>query len=260
MEDIYLETILDDDSKVLGEIYVITNTINNKRYVGQTLTHRLNHRKYRPFGIYGRFKDHISEALCNTKAKQCTYLNNAIRKNGKGAFVVELVERCVKENLNEREIYYISEFNTLFPDGYNLTPGGKVVSQANFKNTSDNKGFAKQSRSHPKTDETKKLISSRLKERFITNPELKEQRRIHAQQQHQQQRLRKFGNVALDDDLNKYIHPVINKTTQQVHIYKVIVNGVATRFYVNQLSQNEVQKQALEFLQTLKNNMKSLAT
>ena len=29
--------------------------------------------------ILGRFKDHISEAKCNTKKNQCWYLNNAIR-------------------------------------------------------------------------------------------------------------------------------------------------------------------------------------
>ena len=43
--------------------------INNKIYVGQAVTHRLNKNKYRYFGYEGRFKDHISEAINNTKKK-----------------------------------------------------------------------------------------------------------------------------------------------------------------------------------------------
>ena len=69
-----MDEILDDNSKVIGHIYLITCTETNKYYVGQTLSHRKNRNKYRPFGYQGRFKDHISEALCNTKKKQCTYL------------------------------------------------------------------------------------------------------------------------------------------------------------------------------------------
>ena len=74
-----MNEILNDSSNVLGHIYVITNLITKKQYVGQTVSHRKNRNKYRPFGFEGRFKDHISEALCNTKKKQCNYLNNSIR-------------------------------------------------------------------------------------------------------------------------------------------------------------------------------------
>ena len=55
----------EEQSKVIGEIYKITNTTNGKLYIGQTRSHRLNHNKYRPFGYLGRFKDHIHEAYSN---------------------------------------------------------------------------------------------------------------------------------------------------------------------------------------------------
>ena len=64
--------ILLDNSNVVGHIYKITNIKTNKIYIGQTLSHRKNRGKYRPFGYEGRFKDHLSEALCNSKKKQCT--------------------------------------------------------------------------------------------------------------------------------------------------------------------------------------------
>ena len=81
-----MNEILIDNTQVKGHIYVITNISTNKQYVGKTLSHRKNHNKYRPFGYIGRFKDHISEALCNTKKKQCNYLNNSIRQYGKDQF------------------------------------------------------------------------------------------------------------------------------------------------------------------------------
>jgi hypothetical protein len=120
----YTDKILDTDESVLIDVYVMTNTITNKRYVGQAVTHRLNHGKYRPFGYLKRFKDHISEAVCNTKKKQCSFLNNSIRKHGTDAFTVELITRCGRDDGNRIEQYYIEQYDTLHPRGYNLTKGG----------------------------------------------------------------------------------------------------------------------------------------
>lgn len=88
---------IESGDQVKGHIYVITNKNNGKNYVGQTLTHRLNRGKYKPFGYEGRFRDHLSEALCNTKKKQCSYLNNAIRKDGKDSFTCSLILECTKD-------------------------------------------------------------------------------------------------------------------------------------------------------------------
>ena len=69
--------ILNDELLRYCEIYKITNTINNKIYIGQAVSHILNHKKYRPYGMEGRFKSHIHEAFSNKK-NQCHYLNNSI--------------------------------------------------------------------------------------------------------------------------------------------------------------------------------------
>ena len=58
---------IEEKDKVVGEIYKITNIKTNKSYIGQTRSHRLNHNKYRPFGYWGRFKDHMNEANSNKK-------------------------------------------------------------------------------------------------------------------------------------------------------------------------------------------------
>ena len=48
--DKYLDDILETKENISGEIYMMTNIITGKKYVGQTVSHRLNHGKYRPYG------------------------------------------------------------------------------------------------------------------------------------------------------------------------------------------------------------------
>lgn len=89
-------------------VYVITNKINGKQYVGQTVQTLKN-----------RWKFHIS------KGSRCLALKSAIDKYGKDKFVIETVyEAKSLDELNEREIEFINKFNTLAPNGYNLKTGG----------------------------------------------------------------------------------------------------------------------------------------
>jgi group I intron endonuclease len=121
--------ILDNPTERYCEIYKIINLSNKKIYVGQAVSHILNHKRYRPYGHEGRFRCHISEAF-STKKNQSHYLNNAIRKYGVTNFVVELIEYCEISNADERETYYIKELNSLFPNGYNLKNGGSVFTHS----------------------------------------------------------------------------------------------------------------------------------
>lgn len=49
----------EEKSNITGHIYLMTNIITKKYYIGQTRSHRLNKSKYRPFGYKKRFDDHI---------------------------------------------------------------------------------------------------------------------------------------------------------------------------------------------------------
>ena len=42
--------------------------------------------------------------------------------------MVELIECYETEKSDEREIHYIKELNSLYPNGYNLKNGGSVYS------------------------------------------------------------------------------------------------------------------------------------
>lgn len=136
MDENYKENknkILDINDKRYVEIYKIICKINNKSYIGQAVSHVINHNKLRPFGMEGRFKKHVQEAFSNKK-KQCQYLNNAIKKYGIDSFILELLIVC---EINEADYYendMIIKHETLFPKGYNLKSGGK-----SFKATLESK-------------------------------------------------------------------------------------------------------------------------
>lgn len=88
-------------------IYKITNCINNKVYIGQTVV-----------SIKRRFNRHINDAINNIID---THLARAIRKYGKDSFKIEVIEEVSdKDDLTKREQYWIKYFNSI-ELGYNET-------------------------------------------------------------------------------------------------------------------------------------------
>lgn len=95
-----------------GYIYLITCSISQKKYVGQTVLKN-------PFN---RWTLHKSAARGN-RTKQ--YLHKAIRKYGEENFSFEvLCSAYTKSELDSMEISYITSLNTLSPSGYNTASGG----------------------------------------------------------------------------------------------------------------------------------------
>jgi len=90
-------------------IYKIKNLINNNLYIGQAIN------------IEERWKDHKWELNNNKKCNK--YLQNAWNKYGKDNFEFSIIEECEEDKLNEKEIYYISYYDS-YNNGYNLTKGG----------------------------------------------------------------------------------------------------------------------------------------
>jgi len=95
-----------------GIIYLITNTVSNKKYVGQTIG-TLEKRK----------KQHI-----NKSKRSKIGIDRAIKKYGIKNFKWQIIEECSRDILNKKEIYYIKKFKTFANNknslGYNLTKGG----------------------------------------------------------------------------------------------------------------------------------------
>jgi|LauGreDrversion4_2_1035121.scaffolds.fasta_scaffold26682_3 group I intron endonuclease len=102
-------------------VYKITNTENNKIYIGKTKEYYGE--KY--FGIEGRLSNHLTCAFTKSKFNDCPRLYNAIRKYGKDKFKIELLEESTEDNIDSREIYYINLYNSTDDNvGYNIALGG----------------------------------------------------------------------------------------------------------------------------------------
>ena len=92
----------------MAYIYLITNTINNKVYVGKTES-----------SIQHRFQEHI----CDSKKDRCKNrpLYRAMNKYGIDNFTIRLLEET--DSPERREEYWIAYYNS-YHYGYNATRGG----------------------------------------------------------------------------------------------------------------------------------------
>ena len=98
-------------------IYKITNKLNGKIYVGQSVD------------IHRRWAEHKK----NSKDKNKTsLLYQAMRADGIENFSFEIIEECSKESLNEREKYWINEYNTI-ENGYNMNIIDNLQYKINWK-------------------------------------------------------------------------------------------------------------------------------
>ena len=98
-------------------IYVRTNLVNGKQYVGQA----------------NDFKQRECEWKCTKKHYAGKVIDNARAKYGVENFTVEILKECeTQDELNKWEIYYIKELNTKKPNGYNMTDGGETSSGYNL--------------------------------------------------------------------------------------------------------------------------------
>ena len=94
-----------------GFIYKITNKVNGKSYIGQTIQ-----------SVKERFYQH-----CATKCSQAVLnmvIHKAITKYGKSNFTIEVIEEVESANLNDRERYWIRYYDS-YNNGYNSTEGGQ---------------------------------------------------------------------------------------------------------------------------------------
>ena len=101
--------------RTMGYIYIIKNSINEKVYIGQTIRN-----------IEIRWKEHLRHSNSQDQP-----LYKAMQKYGKQNFYIQQLEECPDTFLNERESYWIKQFDS-YNNGYNATLGG----QDNFTMTS----------------------------------------------------------------------------------------------------------------------------
>ena len=93
-------------------IYKITNKLNNKIYIGQTVR-----------DLQTRFDEHMRDQTSND------YFHLAVRKYGKDAFLIEQIDTAETiEELNEKEIYWIKQYNSCI-----YFENGKIVGDIDYE-------------------------------------------------------------------------------------------------------------------------------
>lgn len=211
-------------------IYKTTNLVNNKIYIGQTIH---DDPKYLGGG---------------------RLIKMAIKKYGRENFLKEILETCSKrENLSEREIYWIKKFNSRDPKiGYNMAEGGasfyvteeskKKVSESlkgkyvgenafryGIRLTEEHKKIISESNSGKKlSDETRKKMSESNLGKKFSDETRKKISESHAGKILSNEHKEKIGNslvgrVYLEESIEKLRRNNINKN-QKNSLYVIAKN------------------------------------
>ena len=125
------------------------------------------------------------------------------------------MDNCEINDANDREIHYIKECDSLFPNGYNLKNGGSVFTHS---------------------EESKKRLSDGVK-------------RYYEDKKHE-----RFKNIInIDDDVEKYIKP-LNRYQKQYGWY-VYIDGIKADFGGVHISLEDSKISAIKFINNLKNQL-----
>lgn len=232
-------------------IYKITNTINNKIYIGKSTDSR-NHKKISYYG---------SGLL----------IGRAIEKYGISNFTKEIIDECLNnDELCEREMYWILHYNSTDKSvGYNITSGGdggdtmsnhpdaniirekisntlkgRVFTQEHKENIKKNHPFKKEEhrikhseslKGKPKSEQhksnlsksVKKLYENGFKGSFQTNNPMKNNKYIWIYNIHTFEVKRIVDTKNLPDNYVKGRPPTFSKKMSQSQ------NGRCYKFYHN---------------------------
>lgn len=143
-------------------VYKITNNINGKVYIGQSIN------------IKARWKDHVNSL--NRGDSRCTILQRAWNKYKQENFSFDILELCDEDALDNIEINYINIYDAI-NNGYNIETGGnenKHLSKETKQKLSDSaKGRLSDPTKNPMYDkhhtyETKAKISASKKGKSLS--------------------------------------------------------------------------------------------
>lgn len=148
-------------------IYLITNLVNNKKYVGQT--EKTFNRRYDGCGVG---IERVKRSYETNGYRGNHHLYNSIKKYGTENFKVEIIHIAQsREELNYFESFYERYYNTTNPKyGYNKKPCGDCINKT--WHNSDEWYLEHYSKKYPKEiDKVKKFLEKRHKHGTYTGNE-----------------------------------------------------------------------------------------
>lgn len=212
----------------MGYIYLRTNRINGKKYVGQVTTKR--------------FKARQAEWKCLKQPYAGNVINNARKKYGIDAFDFEILKECKDDELNQWEMHYIKELNTKVPYGYNMTDGGNSVcshSEETRKKISDAHKGIKFSEEHKRhISESKKGIKHTAEQNKKHSERMKGEKNPFWGKQHTEETKRKISEAKkgkkqpidvvrrISEKLSKSVIQIDIVTNRTIAVYKSMAEAV----------------------------------
>lgn len=144
------------DKYRVGGIYKITNTTNNKCYIGSAVY------------IKSRWARHRTDLRKGCHANK--HFQSAWNMYGEKSFIFEVIEECSLENIVEREQYYL---NTLKPEYNILLTAKSSIGLKHTQKTKDKlsqifKGRAPSNKGKPRSEETILKLKEAWKIRKLT--------------------------------------------------------------------------------------------
>jgi group I intron endonuclease len=152
-----------------GGIYRLVNTVTGKSYVGSSVNLRSREKQHR----------RTLEAGNHHSSK----VRRSCAKHGPDAFTFEVLERCLRESLLEREAFWMAHFDAV-ANGYNVRPdpstnfGVAPSDEARAKMSAARKGRALSPRTRQKIsdaatgrDMSRQVANSAAKRRGVPLPE-----------------------------------------------------------------------------------------
>lgn len=182
-------------------IYKITNLINGKIYIGQTIS-----------SIQKRYSKHCN---CNQQI-----IGKAIQKYGKENFKLERIDSATsREELDEKERYWISFYNSQIPNGYNLESGGTTNKEIN-------------------EDTRKKLRESHLGEKaYWYNKHLTDEVKLKLSESHKGKCKYWLGKKRDAETIKKMSENRKGKTIGDTHVQSIKIICVETNIVYNSIGE-----------------------
>jgi len=130
----------------MAYIYCIKNKTTKKSYIGES----------KGKDVKWRWNEHKKTI---EKNKGCPALRDAVKKYGIENFEFSIIIICFDDERFKYEKEYIKKYNSVVPNGYNITNGGE--------------GGGFQGKTH--TEQMKTDLRNKSKQKYIDNPELRKQ-------------------------------------------------------------------------------------
>jgi group I intron endonuclease len=136
----------------MGYIYRIQNIVSGKSYIGET----------KKDDVETRWKGHI-QAI--SRGEGCPALRDAIKKYGLDKFKFTVLIICFDEDRFTYEREYIKKYNSVVPNGYNITSGGEGGGFVGRKHTAETIEKIKKSARefHENNPEHRNIMSTKIK-------------------------------------------------------------------------------------------------